>query len=147
MKVAQLREALLRSARALSKEGDEEAAMGVRKLSELLKPHDSRTWSDMLADLRRLLPAKTEAPSQVGYADRLQAATRTGAPIDALLRELETNRKVKKQDLYDLASDFLGSQTKFRTRKEAIKAIRQRHIERIQDQRNVSAIEKLTTRR
>jgi hypothetical protein len=148
MKVAQLREALLRCARALSEEGDEEAAMGVRKLSELLKPHDTRSWSDVIADLRRLLPTRPEVvPPQTAYADRLQAAASTGAPIDSLLKELETNRKLKNHELFILASGFLGAQTKFKSRKDAIRAIRQRHIERIQDKRNVATIEKLTTRR
>ena len=125
--------------------------MGVRKLADLLKPHDNRSFSDLLADLRKVLGG---APSPVAttnlveeYAEKLQAASQKSAPIDGLLSELEKNKKLKNAELFHLAEQFLGSKAKFKSRKDAVRAIRQRHIERIQDDRNVAAIEKLSSRR
>ncbi len=112
-----------------------------KKLQELFTGNQEQEISFFIDEVKEGLIVAPKAPKkktkrkevtqqeQRQFADRLVAAMNDNDSFDTLLKELEKPRNFVNAEIFGIASYFLGYDSKFKSKKAAIEAIKNRRLQ------------------
>jgi formate dehydrogenase maturation protein FdhE len=116
-------------------------------VAEVAKRFGGHSANDLIALMNKPKPpakkaaAKTDPAQLKHLADDLVAAGRSKAEFDTVLATIE---KLKKADLNEVANIYLGYQVSYKTKGDALKAMRSRHQQDALEESRASGMRALT---
>jgi hypothetical protein len=141
MTLRDLQNALSDLARFADAAGGRKGGADLRAISEVLKGDGDLSAETSIEELSSLIEELKEELRQ-SYAKRLAEATPSFDRFEPVFAELTANKAVDKDDMDKIAYAYIGARTKYRNRKAALDAIKDRFEERVYQASKLKIVER-----
>jgi hypothetical protein len=141
MALSVLRHALQSIADVIEAASTKRAAEDVRSIGTVLVGSDDRSATEAIADLERVMGLQGQLRRDSAIA-QLNAANTDRAAFDAVIAELDKNKKITKDDVDAIAHTYTHGRTSWKSRKAAIDAIKVSFNDRAYQAAKMKIVEK-----